>query len=101
MLGSFDCTAALALDEGAAIRPESRSPLQARSGDRRRRAKQAFRAAIEDCPSFPRNQDLFNQLIEIFVREKTSCENCYQAATRSGWIHIPLAEFVEILDHGK
>jgi predicted trehalose synthase len=33
-----------------------------------------YRAAIGDCPSFPRNEALFKQLIEIFVLEKTLYE---------------------------
>jgi predicted trehalose synthase len=40
-----------------------------------------------------------NQLIEMFVLEKTLYEICYQAANRSGW--IPLAGAVEIIDNGK
>jgi len=58
-----------------------------------------YRAAIGDCPSFPRNEALFKQLIEIFVLEKTRYEICYGAANRSG--HIPQARVVKIIGHGK
>jgi predicted trehalose synthase len=57
---SLDYAAASALYEHDAIRPESRGALQLRSEDWRRRAEQVFlagyRAAIGDCPSFPRNE---------------------------------------------
>jgi predicted trehalose synthase len=73
----FDYAVASALDARAAIPPASRGALQPRSEDWRR-AKQVFlpgyRAAIGDCPSFPRNEALFKQLIEIFVLEKTLYE---------------------------
>jgi maltose alpha-D-glucosyltransferase / alpha-amylase len=58
-------------------------------------------AAIGDCPSFPRNETSFSQLIEIFVLEKALYEICYEAANRSDWIHIPLVGVVEIICHGK
>jgi len=47
------------------------------------------------------DQEDLNQLIEMFVPEKTLHEICYQAANRSGWIDIPQAGVVEIIDHGK
>jgi len=47
------------------------------------------------------DQEDLNQLIEMFVPEKTFYEICYQAANRSGWTDIPQAEVVEIVDHGK
>jgi predicted trehalose synthase len=102
MLRLFDYAAASTLDERAAIPPESRGALQPRSEDWRR-AKQVFlagyRAAIADCPSFPRNEALFKQLIEIFVLEKTLYEICYGAANRLG--HIPQAGVVKIIGYGK
>ena len=58
-----------------------------------------YHAAIGDYPSFPRNEALFKQLIEIFVLEKTLYEICYGAANRSG--HIPQARVVKIIGHGK
>src|SRR5271169_2383728 len=83
MLRLFDYAAASALDARAVIPPASRGALQPGSEDWRR-AKQVFLAgycaAIGDCPSFPRNEALFNQLIEIFVLEKTLYEICYGAA---------------------
>jgi predicted trehalose synthase len=102
MLRLFDYAAASALDERAAIPPDSCGALQPRSEDWRR-AKQVFlagyRAAIGDCPSFTRNEALLKQLIEICVREKTLYEICYGAANRSG--HIPQARVVKIIGHGK
>jgi predicted trehalose synthase len=102
MLRLFDYAAASAVDERAAVSPESRGALQPRSEDWRR-AKQLFLAgyhgAIGDSPSFPRNEALFKQLIEIFVREKTFYEICYGAANRSG--HILQAGVVKIIGHGK
>ena len=78
--------------------------LQLRSEDWRRRAEPVFlagyRAAIGDCPSFPRNEASFSQLIE-FVLEKTLYKICYEAANRPDWIHTPLAGIVEIFSHGK
>jgi predicted trehalose synthase len=60
-----------------------------------------YRAAIGDCPSFPRNEASFSQLIEISVLEKALYKICYEAANRPDWIHIPLAGIVEIICHGK
>jgi predicted trehalose synthase len=88
MLRSFDYAASSALDERAAIPPESRGALQPRNEDWRR-AKQVFlagyRAAIGDCPSLPRNEALY--------------EICYGGANRSG--HIPQAGVVKIIGYGK
>jgi len=102
---SLDYAAASALYEHDAIRPESRGALQLRSEDWRRRAEQVFlagyRAAIGDCPSFPRNEASFSQSIEISVLEKALYKICYEAANRPNWIHIPLAGIVEIICHGK
>jgi hypothetical protein len=92
-------------DEHAAIHPESRGAIQPRNEDWRRRARQSFladyRAAIGGCPSFLRNEALFNQLIGVFVLERALYEICHETANRSDWIHIPLAEVVGIIDHGK
>jgi maltose alpha-D-glucosyltransferase/alpha-amylase len=92
-------------DEHAAIHPESRGALQPRSEEWRRRTRQAFlagyRAGIGGCPSFLRNEALFNQLIGVFVLEKTLYEICYETANRSGWVHIPLAGVLGIIDHAK
>ncbi len=84
---------------------ESRGAIQPRNEDRRRRARQSFlagyRAAIGGCPLFLRNEALFNQLIGVFVLERALYEICHETANRSDWIHIPLAEVVGIIDHGK
>ena len=105
MLRSFDYAAASALQERAAIRPESAGPLRPWSDDWRRRVKQAFlagyRAAIGDCPSFPKDEGLTNQLLDLFMLEKALYEICYEAANRPDWIHIPLADAVEMMGHGK
>jgi maltose alpha-D-glucosyltransferase / alpha-amylase len=105
MLRSFDYAAASALQDRAAIRPESGAVLRPWSDDWRRRVKQAFfagyREAIGDCPSFPRDEGLVRQLLDLFMLEKSLYEICYEAANRPAWIHIPLADAVEMIGHGK
>jgi maltose alpha-D-glucosyltransferase/alpha-amylase len=105
MLRSFDYAAAAALRERSAIRPEMAGALRPLSEDWRRRVKRAFlagyRAAIGDCPSFPREEALFGQLLDLFTLEKALYEVCYEAANRPEWIQIPLADVVEMIGHGR
>jgi maltose alpha-D-glucosyltransferase/alpha-amylase len=105
MLRSFDYAAAAALRERAAIRPESGVALRPWSDDWRRRVKQAFlagyRDAIGDCPSFPKDEAVNKQLLELFMLEKALYEICYEAANRPDWIHIPLSGVMEMMGHGK
>jgi maltose alpha-D-glucosyltransferase/alpha-amylase len=105
MLRSFDYAAASALRERAGIRPETSAALRPWSEDWRRRVKQAFlvgyRETIGDCPSFPRDEALTRQLLDLFTLEKALYEICYEAANRPDWVHIPLAGVVETIGHGK
>jgi len=105
MLRSFDYAAASVLQERAAIRPDSVGALRPWSDDWRRRVKQAFiagyREAIGDCVSFPRDEALVRQLLDLFTLEKALYEICYEAANRPEWVHIPLADAVEMIGHGR
>jgi hypothetical protein len=76
MLRSFDYAVAWALDERAAIHCHSRGALEqgATTGvvAPNWHFIAGYRTAIGDCPSFPRNEALFNQSIEIIVLERRS-----------------------------
>jgi maltose alpha-D-glucosyltransferase/alpha-amylase len=105
MLRSFDYAAAAALRERAAFRPDAVGALRPWSEDWRRRVKQAFltgyREAIGDCPSIPRDDAQFKQLLDLFTLERALYEICYEAANRPDWIQIPLADVVEMIGHGR
>jgi len=105
MIRSFDYAAASALDERAAIRPESRNTLQPWSNEWRRLAKQAFlagyRGAIGDCSAFPGEDGPFKTMLDLFVLEKALYEIAYEAANRPDWVHIPLAGVMEVAENGR
>ena len=102
---SFDFAVASVLYDRAAIRPASRSALQPRSEDWRRRAEQVYlagyRAPIGYCSSFPRNEASFSHLIEKFVLERSLYKIYYEEVNRLDSIHIPLAGVAKIICHGK
>ena len=101
MLRSFDYAAASVLQEGSAVRPESRDLVAKWADDWRLRAKGAYlegyRGAIGDCPSFPAATD-GKRLLDLLLLEKALYEINYEAANRPGWIGIPLAGALDIVE---
>jgi maltose alpha-D-glucosyltransferase/alpha-amylase len=103
MLRSFDYSAAVALRERAATRPESRELLEQMAQDWRQQAKARFMASYEENidgrPPHPADPRDAQALTEIFVLEKALYEICYEAANRPDWIRIPLDGVIEFLEH--
>jgi len=57
-----------------------------------------YREAIGDCPGYPGDPAVAAQLLKLFLLEKAFYEIGYELANRPGWVGIPLAGVIGILE---
>ena len=51
----------------------------------------AYRAAIADCPLWPRDETSARKLLSLFLIEKAALEIEYEIGNRPSWAGVPLA----------
>ena len=99
MLRSFNYAAAVALDRATSERPDDRARLLAPLLNWRSQTIDAFRRAYVDTirgiASYPDDDRVAAQLIQLFALEKVLYELRYELANRPDWVRIPLAGLLE------
>jgi maltose alpha-D-glucosyltransferase / alpha-amylase len=101
MLRSFSYAAAVALDRATSERPDDRARLTGPLNDWRTQAMTTFHRAYVDSirgtSSYPEDDRVAAQLIQLFALEKVLYELRYELANRPDWVRIPLAGLLEQL----
>jgi maltose alpha-D-glucosyltransferase / alpha-amylase len=57
-----------------------------------------YRGHLGDCGIWPGSEVDSGRLVELFLLEKACYELAYEAANRPGWLGIPLAGIMALLD---
>ncbi|HVO87340.1 MAG TPA: maltose alpha-D-glucosyltransferase [Casimicrobiaceae bacterium] len=101
MLRSFSYAAAVALDRATSERPDDRPRLVGPLNDWRTQTMAAFHRAyvntIRGTSTYPDDDRIAGQLIQLFALEKVLYELRYELANRPDWVRIPLAGLLEQL----
>jgi maltose alpha-D-glucosyltransferase/alpha-amylase len=101
MLRSFNYAAAVALDKSTAQRPQDRERLAPSLASWRQDMTSAFissyRDAIHGCASYPEDEVVARQLLDLFIIEKSLYELRYELDNRPDWTRIPLAGILELV----
>ncbi|NBC32533.1 MAG: maltose alpha-D-glucosyltransferase [Alphaproteobacteria bacterium] len=102
MVRSFDYAAWAGAKSAAETSPDWYDELLGQAMTWRRLATEAFlgayRAFIGDCVSFPPDAAVAQQLLDLLILEKALYEINYEAANRPGWLSIPTAGVIALLD---
>jgi len=102
MLRSINYAAVAAMRGATSDRAEDTSDLEPLARDWEQRSVAAFlagyRESIAGCASYPADDDLAQQLLELFILEKAFYEMSYELANRPSWVRIPLEGIRSILD---
>ena len=56
-----------------------------------------YRTVIAGCPTWPRDEQLADRLLQVFTLEKLFYEVRYEAANRPAWLVIPVREILDLL----
>jgi maltose alpha-D-glucosyltransferase/alpha-amylase len=104
MLRSLDHVAQAALDQVTALHPDRRDALVPPANAWREQARNAFldayRETIAGCPSYPADETVAREILELLTLEKLFCEIGCELANRPNWVGIPVAAALDILDAG-
>ncbi|GAC1527091.1 MAG: maltose alpha-D-glucosyltransferase [Vulcanimicrobiaceae bacterium] len=102
MLRSINYAAVAGMRGATTDRSEDTSSLQPLASDWEHRTVDAFlagyRETIAGTPSYPRDVELAERLLELFVLEKAFYEMSYELANRPAWVRIPLEGIRSILE---
>jgi maltose alpha-D-glucosyltransferase/alpha-amylase len=94
MLRSLSYAAGTAVKRSTGERPADRERLAPLAADWEQSAAQAFlagyRASIDGCASWPRDDDAARRLIDLFLVEKALYEIRYEKDNRPDWLDIPV-----------
>jgi len=101
MLRSFDYAAWTALDNATQAAGDHRSELRDAVLHWRQQINErfldAYRAAISDCPLWPRDEVSARKLLSLFLIEKAALEIEYEIGNRPSWAGVPLAGLRSLL----
>jgi maltose alpha-D-glucosyltransferase/alpha-amylase len=101
MLRSFDYAAWSAVLQEAEFDPASTEVVLPLAERWRLATEDAFlesyRTTIAGCVSYPEDPDEAQRLLELFLLEKALYEIGYEAATRPGWLTIPITGVANLL----
>jgi maltose alpha-D-glucosyltransferase/alpha-amylase len=101
MLRSFDYAAWTALDNATQNAADRRNELREAVLQWRRLVNEhfldAYRAAIGDCPLWPRDETSARKLLSLFLIEKACLEIEYEIGNRPSWAGVPLAGLRSLL----
>jgi len=101
MLRSIDYAAVAGMRGATTDRVEDTTVLEPLAAQWERSTVEAFlagyRETIVGTPSYPRDGDLADRLLELFVLEKAFYEMSYELANRPAWVRIPLEGIRAIL----
>ena len=102
MMRSFDYAAWASLDVIDSPDPDRKAALTEHARVWRDLTIDAFlgsyREIIDDCPSYPQDDDQARGLLALVILEKALYEIAYEATNRPAWLTIPLAGVSAILD---
>ncbi len=102
MLRSINYSAVAGMRGATTDRSEDTSPLEPLANDWEHRTVDAFlagyRETIVGTPSYPRDGELAERMLELFVLEKAFYEMSYELANRPAWVRIPLEGIRSILE---
>jgi maltose alpha-D-glucosyltransferase/alpha-amylase len=102
MLRSLDYVAAAGLRQMPEIQPAQRPLAQRIAATWRSEATSNFLSgyldAMAGCPALPADPRVAQGLIDFFTLEKALYEVEYELANRPGWLSIPLAGVLELID---
>ncbi|MDQ2857294.1 MAG: maltose alpha-D-glucosyltransferase [Candidatus Eremiobacteraeota bacterium] len=105
MLRSINYAAVAAMRGATSDRAEDTSDLEPLARDWEQRGVAAFlagyRESIAGCASYPADDELAGQLLELFILEKAFYEMSYELANRPSWVRIPLEGIRSILDGAR
>jgi len=101
MLRSFDYAAWAALDNATQAAADRRNELREAVLAWRRQVNERFldtyRAAMADCPLWPRDETCARRLLSLFLIEKAALEIEYEIGNRPSWAGVPLAGLRSLL----
>jgi len=101
MLRSINYAAVAGMRGATTDRSEDTAPLEPLAHDWEHRTVEAFlagyRETIVGTPSYPRDGNVAQRLLELFVLEKAFYEMSYELANRPAWVRIPLEGIRSIL----
>jgi maltose alpha-D-glucosyltransferase/alpha-amylase len=101
MLRSFDYAAWTALENATQNAGDHRNELRESVLHWRRQVSEhfldAYRAAIGDCPLWPRDDASARTLLSLFLIEKAALEIEYEIGNRPTWAGVPLAGLRSLL----
>ncbi|WP_022948254.1 maltose alpha-D-glucosyltransferase [Methylohalobius crimeensis] len=101
MLRSFDYAAAKAADASRCESPAASLAVEQILKTWQREVKSAFlegyHAAVEGCPSYPKESWQASLLIRLFSLEKALYEVRYELANRPQWVILPLRGLTEMM----
>ncbi len=102
MLRSFDYVAATGLRQMAALQSSLRPAAESAAAAWRSGAADAFLAGylaeMAGCRSLPADPRVAQRLIRFFALEKALYEVEYELANRPGWVPIPVAGVLDLVD---
>ncbi|MGE0746832.1 MAG: maltose alpha-D-glucosyltransferase [Rhodospirillales bacterium] len=105
ILRSFDYVAQAALDQATALTPDRRETLAPFALAWRDQAQAAFlgayRETIAGCPSFPEDERVAREILNLVTLEKLFYEIGYELANRPHWVGIPVAGALDMLDGSR
>jgi maltose alpha-D-glucosyltransferase/alpha-amylase len=102
MLRSLDYAASAAVEHFAARAGELPERVLAVARDWRNRASreflQAYIETVQGMPSYPANQRVAANLLDLFLLQKGFYEIAYEGANRHAWLPIPLQGVLDLLE---
>jgi maltose alpha-D-glucosyltransferase / alpha-amylase len=102
MLRSYAYAAATALRQMVEIQPAAQPVLQERAEEWRRQVSAAFleryHATMAGCFALPADPAVAASLLDFFTLEKAIYEVDYELAQRPGWVAVPLAGVLALLE---
>lgn len=103
MLRSFSYAAQMLIQKESRGSAEFDRRLSAMAEDWEHRIVAAFlrgyRHGAGDCGAIPRETPVFDALLKLFLLEKALYECAYERNNRPGWIGIPLAGLINIVNN--
>jgi maltose alpha-D-glucosyltransferase/alpha-amylase len=102
MLRSFHYAAETAVLDMNALRPAGAETIRSCADYWRKAVVESFRTGYFDtmrgCPSLPEDAATQHALLDFFTLDKALYEVAYELANRPGWVAIPLAGILDLLD---
>ncbi|HKO89492.1 MAG TPA: maltose alpha-D-glucosyltransferase [Burkholderiales bacterium] len=104
MIRSADYAARMVLTRFSGSAPEQHQSMNQAVKDWRRSVTAAFmhgyRLATKDVPSVPREDEVLDDLVELFIIEKSLYEMRYEMDNRPDWLDVPVSGLLEISEEG-